>query len=82
MNNQERVAALNLARRKALEYAVMVDEAESGRYGDFRAIKIDKFIKMSTMWSAVAEAMKVGDSNATDGVDGNSMLKPIAMHDS
>lgn len=65
MTNEERRAALNLARRKALGYAMAAD----GRSYPRASVETEYEIRMAVMWGKVAEAMKDGDPvhDATDG---------------
>jgi hypothetical protein len=70
MTNAERRAALNKARRMALEYA-----ERSEKPGMHTTLEqIERQIERATMWAAVAEAMKDGDP-VHDGPDG----RPIGV---
>lgn len=64
MTNEERRAALNLARRKALDHA---NDTEAVNYDD--AYEISRSARLAEMWAHVAQAMKDGDP-VHDSVDG------------
>lgn len=65
MTNEERRAALNRARVKALEHA---ENAEGGRMSD-QVGPWNRARDLALIWAAVAEAMKDGDPvhDAPDG---------------
>lgn len=67
MTNEERKAALNLARRKSLEYAQAAETT-----GGLDTIAM----AMSTIWSDVAQAMKDGDPKH-DAPDGEPIHNPF-----
>lgn len=62
MTNNERRIALAKARRAALECAEAADRNPRGSEAQA------DYCALATMWAAVAEAMKVGDSMEADGV--------------
>jgi hypothetical protein len=62
VKNPERRAALDKARKQALVWAESAEEAAKMHMsGDSHTAEL---IAMATMWSHVAEAMKVGDERA------------------
>jgi hypothetical protein len=61
MTNEERKAALNKARKKALEHALKAETTQG--------IHSEESVTKSEMWALVAQAMKDGDPHH-DGPDG------------
>lgn len=70
MTNEERRQALALARRKALDYALLADE--TGKL-DVYELDNDAIMaltgntRLAEMWAQVAQSMKVGNAIETDG---------------
>lgn len=74
MTNEERRQALALARRAALDYANLANAAGQCDITELDAEALAALvgnIRLATMWSHVAQCMKVGNAIETDGADGN-----------
>lgn len=78
MTNNERRNALNRARAEALRHAVWAEEINS-EHTDHPAL--NDHIRLSTMWSQVAQALKDGDPvhDGPDNIPASQFTHPTTL---
>lgn len=74
MTNEERRRALALARRKALDYALLADETgqlDVSQLDSDALMALTGNTRLAEMWAQVAQSMKIGQAMGADDVDGS-----------